>query len=175
MTSPLMSSRRLFVAMLLLCLAPVSARAQQFDYGSVRLLQTGERSGALFFSLNPSWKISWRKNTVNVFPTELSWRSNASSFLWPFPQTFSAAFRQYQHESQQQESEHHAERVCQQGSLQLAACLVCCLSFFAVCVVGARERGDLDGEDGKDARHGVQHQAAEEGKHHQSQHRGGAG
>ncbi len=83
-----MSSRRLFVAMLLLCLAPVSARAQQFDYGSVRLLQTGERSGALFFSLNPSWKISWRKNTVNVFPTELSWRSNASSFLWPFPQTF---------------------------------------------------------------------------------------
>ena len=65
-----------------------SAQAQQFDYGSVRLLQTGERRGALLFALNSPWKTSWRKNTVNVFPTELRWRANTSSISWPFPQTF---------------------------------------------------------------------------------------
>ena len=83
-----MFPRRLFVAMLLLCLAPDEARAQQFDYGSVRLLQTGEKSGALFFELHSPWKISWRKNRVNVFPTELRWRANTSSLLWPFPKAF---------------------------------------------------------------------------------------
>ena len=89
---PSLFPRRLFAALLLFCLAyefaPEPARAQQFDYGSVRLLQTGERSGALFFELNNLWKISWRKNTINVFPTELRWRANASSFLWPFPNIF---------------------------------------------------------------------------------------
>ena len=77
-----------FFFCLALCLAIAPARAQPFDYGSVRLLQTGASSGALFFELNSPWKISWRKNTVNVFPTEIRWRSNASSFLWPFPQSF---------------------------------------------------------------------------------------
>ncbi len=65
-----------------------AAQAQQFDYGSVRLLQTGEKRGALLFALNSPWKTSWRKNTINVFPTELRWRANTSAIRWPFPQTF---------------------------------------------------------------------------------------
>ncbi len=137
-------STNLFATILVSCLAygwvaQVSfaqkpAQAQQFDYGSVRLLQTGEKSGALLFDLNSPWKISWRKNTINVFPTELRWQANASSFLWPFPKIFDLFdTRSYGYEGRTalpfttrapiQQGERQGEHI----ALRFAACAQVCL------------------------------------------------
>jgi DsbC/DsbD-like thiol-disulfide interchange protein len=90
-----MPIRLLLTLGLTLALLAAPLRAQDMDYGSVRLLrgemlQDGSYQGALLFDLNPGWKTYWRAPGPNGLPPRLSWegsRNVAQAVLsWPTPQ-----------------------------------------------------------------------------------------
>ena len=69
-------------------------RAQNTDYGSVRLLNgwqmpDGTHQAALVFDLNPGWKTYWRSPGPNGIPPQFNWLGSRNlagvAISWPVP------------------------------------------------------------------------------------------
>ena len=86
----------LFIALWL----PVSALAQNMDYGSVKLLKgwqddDGNYQIALEFALNDGWKTYWRTPGPAGLPPVFNWESSANigdvRYDWPIPEVIRQA------------------------------------------------------------------------------------